>query len=69
MYSLLSGCLPFFGKTPFEIFDKIRTARVVFDIKEFLTISSQAKDLISKLLAKDIKDRYTCAQALKHEWF
>jgi serine/threonine protein kinase len=54
LYSLLSGCLPFFGENPFEVFDKIRAATVNFDLNEFKRISSSAKDLIQRLLTKDM---------------
>ena len=69
MYALLSGCLPFYGKTPKEVFEKIIAARVSFNTKEFQGISESAKDLIIKLLNKDKDQRYTCAMALKHPWF
>jgi calcium-dependent protein kinase len=46
MYALLSGCLPFFGSSPIEVFDKIRKANVNFEYKEFKNISNSAKDLI-----------------------
>ena len=69
MYAILSGCLPFYGNTPKEVFERIRTAKVNFELKEFKGISETAKDLIQKLLCKDIKQRYSCLQALSHPWF
>lgn len=69
MYALLSGCLPFFGHTPIEVFEKIKEAQVNFQYKEFRNISTSAKDLITNLLNKDYRLRYTCADALKHPWF
>jgi len=69
MYALLSGCLPFFGNTPIEVFEKIKEAQVNFQYKEFRHISSSAKDLINKLLTKDYRLRYTCTDALLHPWF
>lgn len=64
MYAVLSGCLPFYGQTPKEVFDKILAAKVSFNTKEFRSISESAKELISKLLTKDKHERYTCNQAL-----
>lgn len=69
MYALLSGCLPFFGATPKEVFDRIRKTQVSFEYKEFRNISESAKDLISHLLNKNKLERYTCADALNHRWF
>jgi calcium-dependent protein kinase len=64
MYAVLSGCLPFFGQTPKEVFDKILAAKVSFNTKEFRGISESAKELISKLLTKDKQERFTCTKAL-----
>jgi calcium-dependent protein kinase len=50
MYAVLSGCLPFFGPTAKDVFDKIKEGKVNFAMKEFRNISDTAKDLISKLL-------------------
>lgn len=69
MYALLSGCLPFFGNTPKDVFDRIRNSKVNFELKEFKGISESAKDLIQKLLNKNIKERYSCINALSHPWF
>lgn len=69
MYAILSGCLPFYGNTPKEVFERIRSAKVNFELKEFRGISESAKDLIQKLLFKDKKQRYDCLQALSHPWF
>ena len=69
MYAVLSGCLPFYGRSTAEVFEKIKTTPVNFGIREFKFISEQAKDLISKLLNKNKSERLTCAQALKHPWF
>ena len=69
MYVLLSGFLPFYGENEKEVFGKIKKGELSFDQKEFEVISESAKDLIRKLLTVDKQKRYTCAEALKHEWF
>jgi serine/threonine protein kinase len=61
MYAVLSGCLPFYGQSPKEVFDKILQSKVSFNTKEFRGISESAKDLITKLLTKDKNLRYSCA--------
>jgi serine/threonine protein kinase len=60
MNAVLSGCLPFYGKTPKDVFDKIILGKYSFSSKEFNGISESAKDLISNLLIKDRSQRYTC---------
>lgn len=69
MYILLSGYLPFSGSTAGDVFKKVKDAKYSFEQREWKAVSEEAKDLIKKLLCKDKKIRYTCAQALKHSWF
>lgn len=69
MYAVLSGCLPFYGSTTQEVFDRIKHTEVSFDYDEFRGISLSARDLIRNLLCKDKDLRYSCAQALAHPWF
>jgi len=58
------------GKPPFEdnsekgTYKRIKTGTPVFPPN----LSREAKDLISRLLAKDPKDRITLAQCLEHPW-
>ena len=47
----------------------MREADYSFEHKEFVNVSEDAKNLISKLLEKDIRKRFTCQQALEHSWF
>lgn len=61
LYIILSGLLPFSGTTPETVFKAVKEADYSFDHKEFEKVSPEAKDLITKLLEKDIKKRYTCA--------
>jgi|LauGreDrversion4_2_1035121.scaffolds.fasta_scaffold224311_2 calcium-dependent protein kinase len=69
MYAVLSGCLPFYGTSSPEVFERIKAADVSFDYEEFRGISESAKDLIRCLLCKDKVKRFTCTQALAHRWF
>ena len=66
MFLMLSGKLPFQGNTPAEVFAKLKYSELSFSMPEFDKITDLAKDLIRKLLNKDIKERITCAQALNH---
>jgi len=38
-------------------------------MKEWDSISKEAKSLITNLLVKDPKKRYTAKEALEHPWF
>jgi calcium-dependent protein kinase len=68
-YILLSGSPPFKGKSESDIFKSVRSGKYGFKNKLWKTISSNAKDLISKLLEVNIDKRYSAEQALNHPLF
>ena len=69
MYNLLSGKFPFDGKSEEEIFYNIETQKLNLDIPELKNISKDCKDLISKLLERDVKKRIKAKKALEHGFF
>ena len=69
MYYLLSGKFPFDGKTEDEIFNNIETQKLNLDIPELKNISIDCKDLISKLLERDVTKRLSANKALEHNFF
>ena len=69
MYYLLSGYLPFEGETEEEIKSKIFESKYNFDEKYFNNISEEGKDLISKCLKNEPKQRITIEEALNHKFF
>ena len=68
MYLMLCGKQPFEGENDEEIYEKIRNCKIDFNDEEWDNISHDAKDLIKKLLIKDIKKRYSSREALAHPW-
>jgi protein kinase X len=70
MYEMLSGYPPFYDSNSYEIYK-----RIVLGYYEFSDdITEEARDLISKLLEKDVTKRLGCqfngAEGIKsHEWF
>ena len=69
MYYLLSAKFPFDGKTEEEIFYNIENQELNLNIPEFENISDDCKDLISKLLEKDVTKRIKAKKALEHSFF
>ena len=68
VYYLLTGCYPFDGKTLNTIFQSILKAEFDFSGGEWENISSECKDLVSKMLLVDPTQRITLGNALKHKW-
>jgi calcium-dependent protein kinase len=69
IYAMLSGSLPFDHESQKETIRMTLEDRLVFDLPCWNNISSDAKDLISKLLQKDQKQRISLDEALAHKWF
>ena len=69
LYSLVSADFPFAAPTDEATYALIKNGDWEFDSKVFEKISSECKDLISKLLVVNPKERLTASQALKHPWF
>ena len=69
MYYLLVGRPPFDGKTEDEIFDAIQGKPLDLNIEELNNVSKECKDLISKLLERDVNKRIKAKNALEHNFF
>ena len=69
MYCLLCGYFPFDGENEEEIIGKIISGKFEFDAEDFLNVSDEAKDLISKCLKYDRNKRITIEEAINHRFF
>ncbi|XP_076828124.1 uncharacterized protein mylk4a isoform X2 [Brachyhypopomus gauderio] len=67
-YMLLSGLSPFLGDDDNETLNNILACKWNFEEAEFLGISEEAKDFISKLLVVNKSWRIGAGEALKHPW-
>jgi len=63
LYRLLTGRLPFTGKTPFELFDQHRSEPLP-PIPEELQLPRAVLDILKRLTAKDPQDRFPSAEKL-----
>ena len=66
---MLCGYAPFEGDNNKEVFKRILSQDLEFDPEYWTTISEGAKDLITKMLKKDPKERISVNDALNHRWF
>jgi len=69
MFILLSSQPPFHAKEDKEIFNKILNEPLHFNEKYWGKVSSEAKDLVKKLLDKNPDTRLSAEEALSHPWF
>ena len=69
LFLALTGKVPFDGKTDDEISNKIQNYPYNDLEPMLLAHSSESRDLLDKLLEKDMEKRISAKQALNHEWF
>lgn len=68
LYILLSGKVPFPGESNKEIIENVLKGEYHFNHDAFKHVSPDAKDLISKLLVKDVNSRFSADDAYMHPW-
>ena len=66
LYILLSGKVPFPGESNKEIIENVIRGEYHFNHDPFKTVSAVAKDLISKLLVKNVDARFSASDAYNH---
>ena len=69
LYMMLVGRAPFDGKDDEEIITKISSGNYNNKEPNLLKHSEEVRDLVKKLLQKDINKRYSAKEALNHPWF
>ena len=69
LYILLCGSPPFYGKNEKEIFRKILDGNLTFRHKIWNKISTEAKNLVLKLLQVNPAKRISAQEALEDVWF
>jgi len=65
-YILLTGRPPFYGKSNFEVVNKIIRGKVSFPSKSKLSVC--CKEFVKLLLNKDTSKRLSAKDALEHRW-
>ncbi|CAD6186231.1 unnamed protein product [Caenorhabditis auriculariae] len=67
-YILLSGGSPFLGDTRDETFCNITRVKYYFSDRYFKNTSQHARDFISRLFVRDVHERATVEECLRHPW-
>ncbi|XP_020222848.1 phosphoenolpyruvate carboxylase kinase 1 isoform X2 [Cajanus cajan] len=68
-YQLLVGFAPFRGDSPVEIFEAVVRGNLRFPTRVFSAVSAAAKDLLRRMLCRDVSRRFSAEQVLRHPWF
>ncbi|KAK9691718.1 hypothetical protein RND81_09G214300 [Saponaria officinalis] len=68
LYIMLGGVPPFIGDTVEDTFEAVLRANLRFPPRVFRNVSPSAKDLIRKMLCKDVSRRFSAEQVLRHPW-
>lgn len=68
LYVMLSGMPPFDADSEPEIIAAVLRANLRFPYRLFHSVSPAAKDLLRKMLARDVSKRLTAEQVLRHPW-
>uniref|UniRef100_J3LI62 Protein kinase domain-containing protein n=1 Tax=Oryza brachyantha TaxID=4533 RepID=J3LI62_ORYBR len=64
LYMMLSGTVPFYGATAAEIFESVLRSNLRFPPRAFASVSPEAKDLMRRMLCKDVSRRFSADQVL-----
>uniref|UniRef100_A0A2N9GMY3 Protein kinase domain-containing protein n=1 Tax=Fagus sylvatica TaxID=28930 RepID=A0A2N9GMY3_FAGSY len=68
LYIMLAGFPPFYGDSAVEIFDAVLRANLRFPARAFQSVSPAVKDLLRRMLCKDVSRRFSADQVLRHPW-
>ncbi|PON98682.1 Tyrosine-protein kinase [Trema orientale] len=68
LYVMLAGFPPFYGESMGEIFEAVVRANLRFPARAFHSVSPVAKDLLRRMVCKDVSRRFSAEQVLRHPW-
>jgi serine/threonine protein kinase len=60
--------LHFYGATAPEIFEAVLRGTLRFPPRAFASVSPEAKDLVRRMLCRDVSRRLSAEQVLWHPW-
>ncbi|KAF8391348.1 hypothetical protein HHK36_023652 [Tetracentron sinense] len=68
LYIMLVGFLSFYGEFVAEIFEAVLHENLWFPTRIFHFVSPTTKDLLRRMLCKDVSRRFSVEQVLRHLW-
>jgi calcium/calmodulin-dependent protein kinase I len=64
LYIMLAGVPPFYGESVADIFEAVLRGNLRFPTRIFRSVSPEAKDLLRKMICRDVSRRLSAEQAL-----
>ncbi|PPS13394.1 hypothetical protein GOBAR_AA07184 [Gossypium barbadense] len=68
LHALLVGVLPFQGDSLKEVFEAIKNVKLDFQSGKWESVSKPARDLLARILTRDVSSRITADEVLRHPW-
>ncbi|KAI3492427.1 hypothetical protein L1887_42931 [Cichorium endivia] len=68
LHAVLVGYLPFGGDSVNTVFEAVKNVTVDFQGELWEPISRPARDLIAHMLTRNVSERYTAEEVLRHPW-
>jgi serine/threonine protein kinase len=68
LHALLVGSLPFQGDSLDAVFKAIKNVKLDFHSGIWESVSKPARDLLSRMLTRDVSARITADEVLRHPW-
>ncbi|KAF5809630.1 putative protein kinase CAMK-CDPK family [Helianthus annuus] len=68
LHVLLVGVLPFQGATLEDVFEAIKTVELNFHTGVWESVSKPARDLLERILTRNVDSRVTADEVLSHPW-
>lgn len=68
LHAVLVGYLPFGGDSVNTVFEAVKNVTVDFQGELWEPISRPARDLIAHMLTRNVSERYTAQEVLRHPW-
>jgi serine/threonine protein kinase len=68
LYVMLCGYTPFSDENQEKMFERIKLGSLTFDPNDWSHVSTEAKDLITRLVDTNVDHRLTANQALQSRW-
>lgn len=69
LYILFCGYAPFNGNNDSEVYCAILKNELVFEPRDWDSVSHEARDLVRKMLVKNPFERFGSEECIKHSWF